>query len=68
MKTTEAADRILAIDGCPVNCARHCFEQAGFAKFAHLQLTDLGMEKGKTPPTETAIAAAAAKGAERLAG
>jgi uncharacterized metal-binding protein len=68
MKTTEAADRILAIDGCPLNCVKACLEQAGFAKFAHLQLADLGMEKGKTAPAEAPIAVAAARGAALLAG
>jgi uncharacterized metal-binding protein len=68
MATTEAAAKILAIDGCPLNCAKKCLEQAGFANFAHLQLNDVGMEKGKTPPTSEAIAKAAAAGAEALAG
>jgi uncharacterized metal-binding protein len=67
MKTTEAADKILVIDGCPLNCAKHCLEQAGFKKYEHLQLADLGMEKGKTPPTPENVAKAAAKGAEKLA-
>ncbi|MCX7934122.1 MAG: putative zinc-binding protein [Planctomycetota bacterium] len=66
MKTTEAADEILAIDGCPLNCAKNCLEQAGFKNFAHLQLADLGMEKGKTPPTPEAIAKAAKAGAEKI--
>ncbi len=66
METTKAADKILAIDGCPLNCAKNCLEQAGFANFAHLKLADLGMEKGKTPPSEENIAKAAAKGAEML--
>jgi len=68
MATTESAARILAIDGCPLNCARSCLEQAGFETFEHLQLADLGMEKGKTPPTPDAVAEAAAAGAAKLAG
>ena len=66
MATTEAAAKILAIDGCPLNCAKHCLEQAGFTKYDHLQLADLGMEKGKTPPTPETIAKAAAAGAAKL--
>src|SRR5512133_4161781 len=46
MATTEAASKILAIDGCPLNCARHSLEQAGFTTFEHLQLSDLGLVKG----------------------
>jgi len=67
MKTTQAAARILAIDGCPLNCAKACLEQAGFTGFGHLQLADMGMEKGKTPPTDQRIAQVAAAGTDALA-
>lgn len=66
MKTTEAADAILAIDGCPLNCVRNCLEQAGFTRFRHLQLGDLGMAKGKTAVSGENVAAAAARGTELL--
>jgi len=32
-----------------MNCAKSCLEQAGFKHFAHLQLADIGLEKGKSP-------------------
>ena len=67
MKTTQAAERILAIDGCPLNCAKACLEQAGITRFAHLQLATLGLEKGRTAVSEENIAQAAAKGAALLA-
>jgi uncharacterized metal-binding protein len=67
MATTESAAMILAIDGCPLNCAKNTLEQAGFKKYEHLQLADLGMEKGKTPPKAEAIAKVAAAGAAKLA-
>ena len=66
LATTEAAAKILAIDGCPLNCVKNSLEQAGFTKYEHLQLADLGMEKGKTPPTSEAIAKAAAAGVDKL--
>jgi uncharacterized metal-binding protein len=66
MATTESAARILAIDGCPLNCAKNSLEQAGFKTYEHLQLADLGMEKGKTPATPEAIAKAATAGAAKL--
>ncbi len=66
MKTTESAEAILAIDGCPLNCVKNCLEQAGFTTFEHLQLADLGMEKGKSPMTDERLAQAANKGAELL--
>lgn len=66
METTQAAKTILAIDGCPLHCARNTLEQAGFKKFEHLCLSDMGMAKGKTPVTEKAIAKVASQGKARL--
>ncbi|MGE4298629.1 MAG: putative zinc-binding protein [Desulfovibrionaceae bacterium] len=67
MKSTEAAETILAIDGCPLDCARKSLEEAGFSNFQHIRLADLGLEKGKTEPTDTTIALVAAKAAACLA-
>ncbi len=66
METTKSAAKIVAIDGCPLNCVKKSLENAGFANFAHLQLADLGMAKGKTPVTEENIAAVAEKCAKLL--
>ena len=68
MKTTEAADKILAIDGCPLDCAKHCLEQAGLTKFAHLQLSEMGFEKGKSPVTDQAVEKTASRGRELMSG
>lgn len=59
MKSTETAGRILAIDGCPLDCARKSLEQAGFTNVTHVRLTDQGFEKGKTEVSEANVAAAA---------
>ena len=67
MATTTAASKVLAIDGCPLNCVKLTLEQAGFSEFEHLQLADLGMEKGKTPMTPEAVARVAEAGAAALA-
>lgn len=67
MKTTEAASKLLVIDGCPLACAKHSLEEAGFKNFAHLQLADLGMTKGNTPCTDETVAQVAAAGANLLA-
>jgi len=67
MATTAAAAKVLAIDGCPLNCVKNTLEQAGFSHFEHLQLADLGMEKGKTPVAAEMIEKTAAAGAARLA-
>jgi uncharacterized metal-binding protein len=66
MATTQSAAKILAIDGCPLNCVKSSLDQAGFKTYEHLQLADLGMEKGKTPLTPDVIAKAAAAGAAKL--
>jgi uncharacterized metal-binding protein len=55
MKTTESAAAILAIDGCPLDCVKSSLEQAGFRKYTHYRVTDLGMEKGKSPVTDRAV-------------
>jgi len=68
LKTTEAAARILAIDGCPLNCAKNCLEQAGFTKFEHLQLADLGLDKGKSPVNDENIARVCEAGGKALLG
>lgn len=56
IKSTEAASAILAIDGCALDCTRKSLEEAGFAQFNHLRLTDLGFEKGNTEVDSDAIA------------
>lgn len=66
MAATGKADRLLAIDGCPLNCVKNSLDLAGFGTYEHLQLADLGMEKGKTPPTPDVVAKAAAAGAAKL--
>ncbi len=63
LKTTEAAEGVLAIDGCPLNCVKSSLEQAGFTTFRHLQLADLGLEKGKSPATEDSISKVVARAA-----
>lgn len=58
LKTVEAAERMLAIDGCPLDCARSTLEQAGFTNYTHLRLTDAGFAKGVSPVTEENLAKA----------
>lgn len=50
------AERILVVDGCPLNCARHTLELAGFNQFEHLELHQLGIRKGSCPVNEERIA------------
>ncbi len=47
IKTTQKAEKILALDGCPIDCTKLSLEEAGFFEFEHIKVTDLGLEKGK---------------------
>ncbi len=67
LKTSEAADSILAIDGCPLNCVKSSLEQAGFSTFKHLQLADLGLEKCQSPVTDENVNTVAARATELIA-
>jgi len=61
------AERILVVDGCPLNCARHRLELAGFKKFDHLELHKIGMRKGSCTVTEERIEAGVAAAQKILA-
>jgi uncharacterized metal-binding protein len=67
METTREAAKILAIDGCPQECARKTLEQAGFTGFLHLKLAGLGFQKGSSPATDERIRLVASNGAVLLA-
>ena len=67
VETAKAAGGILVIDGCTVDCAKKTVERTGLSGFAHLRVTDLGLEKGKTPLTDEAIARIAGSAAGKLA-
>ncbi|HOW19164.1 MAG TPA: putative zinc-binding protein, partial [Phycisphaerae bacterium] len=38
--STQAAESILAIDGCPLACAKNTLEKAEVTRFHHVQLSD----------------------------
>lgn len=63
LNKTKTAERILAIDGCPLNCVKATLERSGFSKFEHLLVTDLGFEKGNTEINDANIAKVAGAGA-----
>ncbi len=68
MESTRDAVKILAIDGCPLDCTKLCLEEAGFTEFVHMKVTDLGLEKGKSPVTDENIAAVVRAALDRLSG
>lgn len=54
MKSAESSDRIITIDGCPVNCATRTLELAGFKVDRQIIISELGIKKTKdrTPKDE----------------
>ncbi len=63
----KAAGKVLAIDGCNLDCAKKTLERAGVAVSAHVRLSDMGMEKGKTPANEANISLVVSAGQTALA-
>jgi uncharacterized metal-binding protein len=66
LESTDKAGKILAIDGCPVDCAKHVLEEAGFMEFKHIRLADLGLVKAKTGITPEAIEIVAQAGRQLI--
>ena len=66
MESTKGASKILVIDGCSSDCARNTLLQAGFKEFEHLRLTDIGLEKGKSPVSEEMIEIVLKEGEKKL--
>ena len=66
MASTASAGRVLAIDGCPLDCAKNALQQAGFSDFEHLRLADLGLLKGQSPATPENLEKVVLEGASAL--
>jgi uncharacterized metal-binding protein len=45
IESTKAGKMLVAIDGCPVACAKKTLEHAGFNIDEYVQVTELGIEK-----------------------
>ena len=60
IESTKAANKLIAIDGCPVSCSKKTLEHAGFKVMA-FNLKDMGFEKGKTKINDENIEKAASK-------
>jgi len=45
IESTKSGKMLVAIDGCPVACAKKTLEHAGFHIDEYVQVTDLGVEK-----------------------
>ncbi len=47
LQTAREADLNVVIDGCPMDCAKKIFDQAGITNYKQIKVTDLGIEKVK---------------------
>ena len=45
IESTKAGKTLIAIDGCPVGCAKKTLEHTGFNIDEYVQVTELGIEK-----------------------
>lgn len=48
-KTKAQNTKIVVLDGCPINCAEKILGREGITNIIHLNTTDFGIVKGKTP-------------------
>ncbi|MGC8823121.1 MAG: putative zinc-binding protein [Bacteroidales bacterium] len=48
-KTKEQNQKIVVLDGCVLNCAEKILSKEGITNVIHLNTTDFGIVKGKTP-------------------
>ena len=58
---TKAAQQVVAIDGCPVDCTKKLLEKYDINAFDFIRVTDLGFEKGQSPVTEESTETIAGK-------
>lgn len=47
MKSAEGSERLIAIDGCPLNCTKETLELAGFTPDRHIVISEFGIKKNK---------------------
>lgn len=45
VKKAQSGRIIVALDGCPLHCSKHCLENANVASTLHYTLTDFGIKK-----------------------
>lgn len=67
LANTVKAQSVLAIDGCPMDCAKQTLKAAGITSFQHLKLQELGLIKGRCPATEANVHTVFSRAKELLA-
>lgn len=64
IETSRQANEILAIDGCPLSCAKKTLELNDFKNIKQIVVTDSGFKKGSTEVTDDKIETIVNKGKE----
>ncbi|MDZ7815322.1 MAG: putative zinc-binding protein [Planctomycetota bacterium] len=64
--TARVADVNLVIDGCPLNCAKKCFDRHGITNYVQIKVTDLDIEKCAERCTDEQVAKVTAAAREKL--
>jgi len=54
-KSKSEIQKLVVLDGCPVNCAELIMKKTGIRDFIHINTTDFGVVKGKTHVEENKI-------------
>jgi len=54
-KSRGEISKLIVLDGCPINCAELTMKNGGITDYTHINTTDFGIIKGKTPVTEDKI-------------
>jgi len=68
VQTAKDADLNLVLEGCPMDCAKKVFDNAGITNYVQVKVTDLGIEKQKgIRATDEQVARVAAKAREVIA-
>jgi len=55
LAAARTASGLLALDGCPMNCASRTLTKAGFKGVLRVALSDIGLSKGNSSPTEANV-------------
>ncbi len=55
MANAAAAPALIALDGCPHDCATKTLQLAGFTHVKSVRVTDLGLKKGQSPVSDPAV-------------
>ncbi|HNX05397.1 MAG TPA: putative zinc-binding protein [Opitutales bacterium] len=66
LANASAAPVLVAIDGCPLDCAKKTLELAGFTNVKHVRVTDHDFRKGASPASDGAVDKIAAVAASLL--